>query len=48
VVFRVLDIAKPWRSLESLPAGWGVVADDLAAGAAGWVLLATARGAGLL
>jgi phosphatidylglycerophosphatase A len=34
VLFRVLDILKPWpaRSLENLPAGWGVLADDLMAG----------------
>jgi len=32
--FRVLDIAKPWpiRKLERLPAGWGILADDLVAG----------------
>jgi phosphatidylglycerophosphatase A len=36
VLFRLLDIAKPWpiRRLEALPGGWGIVADDLAAGAA--------------
>jgi len=48
VVFRALDIAKPWRGLESLPGGWGVMADDLAAGVAGWVILAVGRSAGLL
>lgn len=34
VLFRVLDIVKPWplRRLERLPHGVGVVADDLAAG----------------
>lgn len=34
VLFRVFDIVKPWpaRRLESLPAGWGVLADDLMAG----------------
>lgn len=34
VVFRLLDIAKPWpiRRLESLPGAFGVLADDLAAG----------------
>lgn len=34
LLFRLLDIAKPWpcRKLEKLPAGWGVLADDLAAG----------------
>jgi phosphatidylglycerophosphatase A len=36
VLFRLLDIAKPWpiRRLERLPGGWGIVADDLAAGLA--------------
>jgi phosphatidylglycerophosphatase A len=34
VAFRVFDIGKPWpvRGLERLPGGWGVMADDLAAG----------------
>ena len=34
VVFRVFDIGKwfPMRQLERLPGGWGIVADDLAAG----------------
>lgn len=34
VLFRLFDIAKPWpiRKLEILPAGWGILADDLAAG----------------
>jgi phosphatidylglycerophosphatase A len=49
-LFRVFDVVKPWpvRSLERLPGGIGIVADDLAAGAiagmllaAGWRLLAT-------
>ena len=32
--FRIFDIAKPFpvRQLERLPAGWGIMADDLAAG----------------
>ena len=32
--FRLLDIVKPWpaRQLESLPAGWGIMLDDVAAG----------------
>lgn len=32
--FRLFDIAKPWpiRFLERLPGGWGIMADDLAAG----------------
>ncbi len=35
VAFRVFDIVKPppVRQLERLPGGWGIVADDLAAGA---------------
>ncbi len=34
VAFRVFDIAKPWpcRKLEGLPHGWGICADDIAAG----------------
>ncbi|MCC7007607.1 MAG: phosphatidylglycerophosphatase A [Acidobacteria bacterium] len=41
LVFRLFDIVKPWpvRRLEALPGGWGIMADDLAAGALGWVLL---------
>jgi phosphatidylglycerophosphatase A len=33
LLFRLLDVAKPWpiRTLERLPGGWGIVADDLAA-----------------
>ncbi len=33
-LFRVFDILKPWpcRRLEQLSAGWGILADDLAAG----------------
>lgn len=33
--FRLFDITKPWpcRQLERLPLGWGVMADDTAAGA---------------
>lgn len=35
VLFRLFDISKPWpmRRLERLPGGFGIVADDLAAGA---------------
>jgi len=34
VLFRLFDIVKPFpvRKLESLPAGWGIVLDDVAAG----------------
>lgn len=37
--FRCFDIWKPWpvRQIQSLPGGWGVVADDVAAAA--WVNL---------
>ncbi|MEE9257017.1 MAG: phosphatidylglycerophosphatase A [bacterium] len=48
VIFRILDIWKPFRRIESLPGGWGVVADDVAAGALGWAALALARFAGYL
>ncbi len=36
LAFRAFDVAKPWpiRALERLPGGWGIVADDLAAGLA--------------
>jgi len=42
LLFRLFDIFKPWpiRKLEKLPAGWGVLLDDLLAGIyAGIVLL---------
>jgi phosphatidylglycerophosphatase A len=41
IVFRVLDILKPWpiRRLERLPGGLGIMADDLVAGAIGAGLL---------
>jgi phosphatidylglycerophosphatase A len=34
LLFRVMDVLKPWpaRDLERLPGGFGIVADDLAAG----------------
>lgn len=34
LLFRLFDIVKPWpcRKLENLNAGWGILADDLAAG----------------
>lgn len=36
LVFRVLDISKPWpiKKAERLPSGWGILADDLVAGLA--------------
>jgi phosphatidylglycerophosphatase A len=34
ILFRLFDITKPFpaRQLEALPAGWGIVFDDVAAG----------------
>jgi phosphatidylglycerophosphatase A len=34
VLFRVMDVVKPYpaRELESLPRGWGIMADDIMAG----------------
>ena len=48
VLFRLFDQWKPWpaRAAESLPEGWGVMMDDVAAGAWGAVLLLGARAAG--
>ncbi len=42
MAFRVYDIAKPWplARLERFPGGWGIMADDLAAGAIAGVLAA--------
>jgi len=45
-LFRALDITKPGpiKKMEAFPAGWGVLADDLLAGAvAGIILLICAR-----
>jgi phosphatidylglycerophosphatase A len=40
-LFRLFDITKPWpiRKLEALPGGWGIMLDDLAAGAFGAIAL---------
>ena len=48
VLFRLFDQWKPWpaRAAESRPEGWGVMMDDVAAGAWGAVLLLGARAAG--
>jgi phosphatidylglycerophosphatase A len=51
LLFRLLDVTKPppCRWLERhLPGGWGVMADDLAAGLIGRVLLAVAGALHLL
>ncbi|GAB7078972.1 phosphatidylglycerophosphatase A family protein [Megalodesulfovibrio paquesii] len=44
-LFRFFDIVKPGPigRLQHLPAGWGVMADDLAAGACAGLLLGFAR-----
>jgi len=41
LLFRVMDIVKPWpaRDLERLPGGWGIMADDVAAGVYAHLLL---------
>jgi phosphatidylglycerophosphatase A len=41
LIFRVLDIIKPWPAnrLEALHGVFGILADDIMAGAYGWVLL---------
>ncbi len=38
LLFRLFDITKPFpaRQLERLPAGWGIVFDDVAAGLYAW------------
>jgi phosphatidylglycerophosphatase A len=45
VLFRLFDITKPppIRALERLPAGWGVVADDAAAGLCAMMVLGAYR-----
>ena len=34
LLFRIMDVVKPWpaRDLERLHGGWGIMADDIAAG----------------
>jgi phosphatidylglycerophosphatase A len=43
-LFRLFDIIKPWpvKQLEKLPAGWGILADDLMAGVYAGILLVLA------
>jgi phosphatidylglycerophosphatase A len=49
ILFRVFDIWKPFpaRQAESLPGGWGIMADDWVAGAYAAIGLWIARAAGL-
>jgi phosphatidylglycerophosphatase A len=48
LLFRIFDIWKPWpvRRFESLPEGSGIVADDLAAGLYGAVVLSVSGSLG--
>ena len=41
LIFRVLDVLKPWPAsrLERLPAGWGIMADDVACGVMGALVM---------
>ena len=41
LLFRAMDIVKPWpaRDLERVPGGWGIMADDVAAGVYAHLLL---------
>lgn len=41
LLFRLFDIGKwfPMKQLERLPGGWGVMADDVAAGCLTWLVL---------
>ncbi len=41
VLFRILDIIKPWPAgrLQALPAGWGILIDDLLVGVQGLVIV---------
>lgn len=50
LLFRALDIAKPWpiRKFEALPGGWGVMMDDVAAGAIAALVLAALRKTGVV
>ena len=50
LLFRFLDIAKPWpsRKLEKLRKGWGILADDLMAAAYAGVALFLFRSLGLV
>ena len=49
-LFRIFDVSKPWliHALELLPRGYGILADDLGAGAAAGALVLAARLTGVL
>lgn len=44
IVFRAFDVLKPWpcRRLERLPAGWGIMLDDVGAGLWGALVMLAA------
>ncbi len=51
VIFRIIDIAKPWpvnASEDWMPGGWGVMIDDVVGGFMTMLILLAARAAGLL
>lgn len=50
LLFRIFDWKKPFpaRELERLPGGWGIVCDDLAAGAWGAAALLASRALGIV
>jgi len=50
ILFRCFDIVKPWpvRRLERLPAGTGIVVDDLGAGAYAWAVMQVLLRSGIL
>jgi phosphatidylglycerophosphatase A len=50
LLFRLFDITKPWpvRRFEALPDGWGIVMDDVVAGAFGACVMVGLRAAGAL
>jgi phosphatidylglycerophosphatase A len=45
ILFRLMDIVKPWpaRGLQRIPAGWGILIDDLIAGVYAAVALQALR-----
>lgn len=49
VAFRIFDMSKPYpaNAAERLPRGWGIVIDDVAAGAWAAALVLALRGAGV-
>ncbi len=50
LLFRLFDITKPWpaRRFEALPDGWGIVMDDVVAGAFGACVMLGLRALGAL